>query len=715
MMAAILLLGTVVSLVLMGFVLASSRKLSNVVFAGIALCFAIWDASIAWFLTTSSSDEAAAAARAYYIAAGLFAALLMYFALIYPENRRVNRVTTSLILLGGVSVAILVLFYPGFIFSSVILDKGIYVVIDKVTYLAYSAYFTFFFFAGMAIALNKYRRYRGVLKAQSGLYAIGILLTSIPGFIGNLILPYYQNYNYVWIGPVASIFFLSLTGYSIIRHRMFDIKIVAARTFTYALIILILGSLYAGVLFAVSSFIIKDYTLTTSFLLTNAAIAVFFAFSYPVLRNFFNKITDRIFFRNDYQPADVLDQLGDIVSRYIDLDQLMSHATDLTDKYLRPSFVTMLLVDKQGSVVKVKTTKHQSAHHQVIDFVTVLPHSLSQVSILDGSIGHTILQEKARKYEVAVVVKLEASIGVIGYIIFGDKKSGSLYSTKDIELLHVYADELSLAVQNSLRFQEIKDLNHGLEDRVKEATIELRLSNKRLRAIDASKDEFISMASHQLRTPLTSIKGYVSMLLEGDLGDIKPEQRKALEEAYASSQRMVYLIGDFLNLSRLQTGRFELERTDISLPMIISEEISQLKESAKSRNIELHYEEPNDFPVVSVDETKIRQVMMNFIDNAIYYARSDGARIDISLLHYDNEIVFKVIDNGIGVPASQRPHLFTKFYRADNARKARPDGTGIGLYMAKKVIVAHGGSIIFESKENVGSTFGFKLPYSASK
>ena len=102
--------------------------------------------------------------------------------------------------------------------------------------------------------------------------------------------------------------------------------------------------------------------------------------------------------------------------------------------------------------------------------------------------------------------------------------------------------------------------------------------------------------------------------------------------------------------------------------------------------------------------------MMNFIDNAIYYAKPDGGEIDISLINHPHHVTFRVKDNGIGVPASDRHHLFTKFFRAGNARKARPDGTGIGLYMAKKVIIAHGGSIIFDSKEGEGSTFGFRLP-----
>jgi signal transduction histidine kinase len=115
---------------------------------------------------------------------------------------------------------------------------------------------------------------------------------------------------------------------------------------------------------------------------------------------------------------------------------------------------------------------------------------------------------------------------------------------------------------------------------------------------------------------------------------------------------------------------------------------------------------------VTVDENKMRQVIMNFIDNAIFYSRPD-TEVNVTLVNTGREIRFEVHDTGIGVPEADRHKLFTKFFRAENARRVRPDGTGIGLFMAKKVITAHGGSIIFETKEGKGSTFGFVLPIAA--
>ena len=238
---------------------------------------------------------------------------------------------------------------------------------------------------------------------------------------------------------------------------------------------------------------------------------------------------------------------------------------------------------------------------------------------------------------------------------------------------------------------------------------ELARSNQKLKALDEAKDEFISMASHQLRTPLTSIKGYISMILEGDAGDVPEQQKDMLKTAFTSAQRMVYLIADLLNVSRLQTGKFVIEPVDSYLPDIVTEELAQLKEAATAKQISLIYDKPTDFPRIKLDETKIRQVIMNFADNALYYTPAGGS-VSIELNEKQRSVEFLVVDNGIGVPKAEQHKLFAKFYRAENARKARPDGTGLGLFMAQKVIIASGGSIIFRSQENKGSTFGFTFP-----
>lgn len=204
------------------------------------------------------------------------------------------------------------------------------------------------------------------------------------------------------------------------------------------------------------------------------------------------------------------------------------------------------------------------------------------------------------------------------------------------------------------------------------------------------------------------------MLVEGDVGNVSPDQKHLLNEAFISSERMVRLIGDFLNVSRLQTGKFVIEKQPVDLAKIVAQELESLEPNASARGQKFVYKQPKDFPKLDLDESKIQQVIMNFADNAIYYSK-DKSKINVSLGVVGNKVEFTVKDTGIGVPEKEKDQLFNKFFRATNARKQRPDGTGVGLFLAKKVIDAHDGQIIFESKEKRGSTFGFRLPIPRTK
>lgn len=313
-----------------------------------------------------------------------------------------------------------------------------------------------------------------------------------------------------------------------------------------------------------------------------------------------------------------------------------------------------------------------------------------------------------KSYRVDFVMPLVRGEQIVGFIFMGPKHRG-VYRPYDIGMVFDIKNELAIAVQNAASLEAVKELNANLQQRIESATDELRHSNEQLRGLDTAKDEFVSMASHQLRTPLTSVKGYISMVLEGDAGKITKMQRQLLREAFTSSERMVRLINDFLNVSRVQTGKFQIDRRPLDLAKIVKQEVKSLETTAESRDLTLKLDVPARPVIVNIDEGKIRQVIMNFIDNALYYSKPDS-EIRVVLRTFPREVRLEVMDHGIGVPARQQAHLFTKFFRADNARTQRPDGTGVGLYLSKMVIDGHKGRIIFASKEGQGSTFGFRLP-----
>jgi signal transduction histidine kinase len=518
--------------------------------------------------------------------------------------------------------------------------------------------------------------------------------------VANLILPQLSSStslnlaagNMSYLGIVV---FVVATSYAIVHHRLFDLRFFVVRAVAYgfstaalALICLLPGAWIISHILHVN--------LTVLGFISIAALSFCLTFAYQHLKKVFDRITLQIFYRHYYDPQDVLDRLSDLLVRSIDIAWLQAKSGEIIKKALGVRLLEYWL--SEGS-----------HGHAFRDVEALFSSAKSQgVIVLDEVAGHGDVVSRLRQRNVAAVVRLRTTHGELGYMVLGFKESGEIYTHEDKRLLSTAADEIAISMQNALHFEEIQNFNKTLQARINKATTELSRTNDKLKQLDETKDEFISMASHQLRTPLTSVKGYLSMVLEGDVGPINDQQRQMLTQSYNSSQRMVYLISDLLNLSRLNTGKFVIETASVDLRDVVQAEVDQLTETAKSREVDMVYQNPAAFPRLMLDETKIHQVVMNLLDNAIYYTPA-GGKIIVTLAETPQAIEFTVKDNGIGVPRRTQHKLFTKFYRAQNAQQARPDGTGLGLFMAKKVIVAQGGAIIFDSTEGKGSTFGFRF------
>jgi signal transduction histidine kinase len=503
--------------------------------------------------------------------------------------------------------------------------------------------------------------------------------------------------------------------YSVAKHRLFDLRLVIVRTLSYLVSLTILLILYGFITHYFQAYLLDLVSSPFEKDVINAALIALIAASYAPIKTVFNRITNRLFYRDSYDSQVVLGKVSDVIVGNVDPHKVQKGALEALGEALRPTFMLFLLVDLNGTLRKGDLVGQQWSMHNPVGLQQALKKLGKRITSYEQLEEQgSKLKDVLRVEDIVISAPLVTKDEAIGYLILGPKKSGNIYNSQDIKLLDIATNELAVALQNAQRFQEIQTFNVTLQDRITGATRELKSTNKKLIALDEAKDEFISMASHQLRTPLTSIKGYLSMILEEDLGKVNPAQEKALKEAFGSSQRMVYLIADFLNVSRIKTGKFMIETKEVDLPEIVREELTQLREMAGSRDLTLKYDQPEVFPRVKLDDNKIRQVMMNMVDNAIYYTPTGGI-ITIQLYSTGDEVIFKVIDSGIGVPKAEQHKLFTKFYRAGNARKSRPDGTGLGLFMAQKIVVEQGGAIIFESEEGKGSTFGWRFPLSKIK
>lgn len=500
--------------------------------------------------------------------------------------------------------------------------------------------------------------------------------------------------------------------YSVVKLKLFNLRMAVVRALAYILTITIIGVVYGA---------LSYYLTTITYLPRNRAmqavldvLLIMVALNiYPPMLQGFRRLSNKLFYRDAYDPQTLLDEINKVLVADFELESLLRDSAEVISSHLRPAYAVFSIEETQHTAHRVVgTVGHPHLKADALTFARHNKHAFQDSLIVADLLSDSQrkLRESLEGYDIAVIARLALvkGAGDMGYLYIGPKKNGSHYTSQDLKIIQIIGNELAIAVQNALRFEEIQNFNITLQDKVNDATRQLRRTNEKLKQLDETKDDFISMASHQLRTPLTSVKGYLSMVLEGDAGKITPMQKEMLGQAFFSSQRMVYIIADLLNVSRLKTGKFIIDPVKVNLADVIQEELEQVEEMAGAKQLTLQYDKPKEFPDLMLDDTKTRQVIMNFVDNAIYYTPA-GGHITVRLINKPGSIELRVEDNGMGVPKHEQPHLFTKFYRAGNARKARPDGTGLGLFMAKKVVLAQGGSILFESQESKGSTFGFIL------
>ncbi len=232
----------------------------------------------------------------------------------------------------------------------------------------------------------------------------------------------------------------------------------------------------------------------------------------------------------------------------------------------------------------------------------------------------------------------------------------------------------------------------------------------REKMIEVMKTEFVSLAAHQLRTPLSAIKWTLKILLDGDLGELNSEQRDFIEKTYKSNERMIDLINSLLDVARIEEGRYLYKPVLTEIEPIIQFVVNSYKDEVANKKINFEYLKPKEkMPKVLVDVEKIRLVIQNFIENAINYTPA-GGQVTISLKHDKKEIELIIKDSGVGIPKDQQARVFTKFFRAANVMRLETTGTGLGLFISKNIVEAHQGRIWFESEEKKGTTFHFALP-----
>lgn len=692
------------------WVFIANKKMASNQLLALLILVAMTNLSFSYFMNFSDITSVALVCGKLAWATVSVGVVLFYcFIAYFPKKEKTNFPFDRLIILiiGGILAVLSV--FTSYIIKDTIFNKGAANVVSGSLMNVYYSVIVGILLISFYTLFKKYLNAAKIDKTKIQFFLIGLFIFVCISITFNALLPVvFGIEDYTYIGDYSIVFFFGFTAYAIVKHRLMDIKMVVARSVAYTLLLVTLAGGYALAIFGVQSLVFHNNDYSNVQIAVQVVLAIIMAFTFQPLRRFLTKSTDRIFFKNEYNFEDLLKELTTNANATLILIELLYKTLDILIKNMKVTRGIFILLDDHGDVFTSQSLQYSTTPKFTNEDIVKL--SKHESVVFDELEEGSSLKKLLRRFDASLVLSLRSDEGKpTGVLILGEKESGDMYSAKDIDLFGILMPELSTAIHRAREHEKVQQFNVTLQAEVARKTKELQVANDHLQELDKAKDEFISMASHQLRTPLTAIKGYLSMLLEGDAGEIKMAQYDFVNEAFNAASRMVGLINDLLNVSRMETGRFFLEPVKVDMEILTREEIKQIQNHADEKKLFVKLEIKNKkLPKITADETKIRQVVMNFVDNAIYYTQKGG--VTVSLDADKKNFIFKVTDTGIGVPEAQKRNLFEKFYRADNARRTRPDGTGLGIYLAKRVIEDHGGTITFDSVEGKGSTFGFLFP-----
>lgn len=331
-------------------------------------------------------------------------------------------------------------------------------------------------------------------------------------------------------------------------------------------------------------------------------------------------------------------------------------------------------------------------------------------------------------------------IGIVGMVVFLGILSFSIvkYKTFNIKLIASQALVVALVILIGSQFffirNTVNQLLNGItlalslgfgyllvrsvkkeieaKELIERQRDQLERANTRLKELDTQKNEFVSFATHQIRSPLASMKGYASLLLEGDAGPLNEQMRKIVETIFISTKTLSAVVEDYLNISRIELGTMKYDLRQIDFKGLVAEVFNEQKPNIEAKGLvfSVTIDQTQTYPI-KADTDKFKQVLMNIVDNSVKYTPTGSLTISLEKDAEKHVIRFKVADTGVGITPEVMPKLFRKFSRAKNASEVNIHGTGLGLFIAREIVTAHGGRVWAESEgEGKGSRFVVEVP-----
>jgi signal transduction histidine kinase len=667
----------------------------------LSFIFAFW--SIANYFSLNSSTPAG---TLFWIRAVMFITapmgpVLFLFIKAFPNSKLViNKVILNIIII--LTALVMVLAFSPLIFSKVTIAEQITPTPGPAIPL-FAVLFVGLPIAGIFELFKKYKKTTGVERLQLRYLILGIVVTFILLILTNFIAVIVFNYSkFVIFGPMFTLIFVSLLSYSIVKHRLLAIRLLIARSVVYTLLLGIIIGIYTLSIFVISHYIIHSQNELFE-LFTYAALAAFIALSLQPIKNFVEDLSSRLLYVSRYNSAGLILKLTTIIAASYKLK-------DITQKTLKELLNTLHI--NHGIFIIFKKNGTYVTIHQGFSEIPVIPkniinskHTFKRITLIDEETNSKI-KDLMKQLDVAVILPLIEQGKIQGLLLLGDKKSGQMYTQQDITLLEIFGSSVSVAIQNANAYEEIRHFNTTLKANVENATKELQNAHERLKILDKQKDEFIGMASHELKTPITSIKAYSQVLYKQFQSSKDNSTLSMLENVNAQADKLTYLINDLLNISHIEAGKFELKFNKFNFNKLLKRTIENIQYTTNTHKIIAEGTIASD---ITADESKIEQVLSNLLTNAIKYSPKAN-KVKVSVTKQNKHLLVSVQDFGEGISNSNLEKIFDRYYRVKNKQGGNISGFGLGLYISAEIIRRHKGTLNVESALGKGSTFYFILP-----
>jgi len=694
-------------------------KRVNQIFGLMVFSIALWIIFIFIYLNQIDPVKIVLWANINFLVASTFPSFLLYFSYIFPVPNSWPIKKSKLLIF----IPMLIVWF--FALTSKITISAITPSDYEYGYGYYIFFLYFVLYIGFSFLklVHSHRTTKGSAKEQVKFVLLGLLIFAVLAASISLILPLLGIKNLLIFGPLNSIVFVCFVAYAITRYRLMDIRLVVIRSIAFGSIVLLITGIFAALSASLGRFL-EVFIGTKSDLLVGLIVAFLIAIAYSPIKKIIERATNAFLFKKTYNPDNVITEITEVSTSILDLKNMMASMSQTLEDAMHPNGIGFNLLDKQG---KLQVTYEHGFGKTIYDLTKgkekVLPmyfKDSKQIYVIEelktayeqGEYKPKNVKLMYALYEadIALIVPLFTKEKLIGIIAIGNKKSGDLYTKQDLHVLNIISGQAAVGIENALLYEEQKLFGIKLEKTVKERTAELRVANVQLTKLDEAKSEFISIASHQLRTPLTIIKGYISMILEGSFGKTSKVIHENLNKVYSSNERLIGLVEDLLNISRIESGRQEYNFQPINLIDLGQTVFDELVQKAKDKGLKFNFTKPpKALPKVVADSDKLHEVMINFTDNSVKY--TPKGRVDMSIYQKDDNLIFAVKDTGIGMNEDDKGHLFKKFSRAEGTFLIHTEGTGLGLYVAKMIAESHMGKVWAESEgRGKGSTFYFSIP-----